>query len=545
MDTVKILLLSAAVAALCACSGGSDDTLALGGGAAGGGGGGGGAGGVTTVRIGSGFGGAFQGGILQLGVASLAAGGSTGVTATFVTNTGNLYTATDVVTTFNSPCVAQGLATITTPITTATGIANANYVATGCSGPDIITATATIDGSTMTASGTVTVAPASVGSIQFISATPTNIALQGNGGAGRSETSTVVFKVVDSTGGPVANSNVAFSLNSSVGGVALSPTSSTTNPAGQVQTVVTSGTVATSVRVTATVVGQQIATQSDQLTITTGIPDQDSVSLSIETLNPETWNVDGVEDPVTIRLSDRFNNPVPDGTAVTFTAEGGQVVSQCVTTGGACVVDWTSQNPRPLNGRVTILATAIGEESFVDTNGNGTFGGADTFADIPEPYRDDNENGARDAATEPFYDFDVDGVYDAADGTFNGLLCESGANCGANKTVAVNDSLVVVMSGCDVDTSVFLPTATAGSVYSAAFRDLRGQPLPRGTEITFETNNGEILGADSFTYPNTTSVQTYGVYIGPDATPSSGPMFIDIECPSQITVTVGPIIVTD
>ena len=92
------------------------------------------------------------------------------------------------------------------------------------------------------------------------------------------------------------------------------------------------GNVATTVRVTATVVGLSIGTQSDQLTVTTGIPDQDSTSLSIETLNPEAWNRDGIVDTVTIRLSDRFNNPVPNGTAVTFTTEGGQIVSQCLTT---------------------------------------------------------------------------------------------------------------------------------------------------------------------------------------------------------------------
>jgi hypothetical protein len=552
MHKLKLFWLTAAAVALCAC--GDDETLTGGEGAGGGGGvgtgGGTGGGGTTTntVRIGSGFGTSFQQGMLQLGVTSLAAGGSTGVTATLVTSTGDLYTTSSVDVTFNSPCVGQGLATLTTPVKTTTGIASATYVATGCSGPDVITATATVNGTTMTANGTVTVAAAGVGSIQFISATPPNIALQGTGGAGRSENSTVIFRVVDSTGGPVANTNVSFALNSTVGGIALSPATATTNTSGQVQTVVTSGTVATTVRVTATVVGLSIGTQSDQLTVTTGIPDQDSTSLSIETLNPETWNRDGIVDKVTIRLSDRFNNPVPNGTAVTFTAEGGQIVSQCVTTGGACTVDWTSQSPRPTNGRVSILATAIGEESFTDVDGNGRYGQPDSFDDIDEPFRDDNEDGTRQSA-EPFYDFNTSGTFDLADGQFNGLLCDTvnpAGDCSPTaKTVAVNSNAVLVMSGCDVDLAPFAASLAAPATYTAIFRDMRGQPLPLGTTITFSTTNGTIVGGNAFTYPNTLTAQTYGVTVNKDATASSGSMFIAIKCPSNLTVNIGPITVTD
>jgi hypothetical protein len=80
---------------------------------------------------------------------------------------------------------------------------------------------------------------------------------------------------------------------------------------------------------------------------------------------------------VTARLSDHFHNPVPDGTAVYFTTNGGAIQPSCTTVGGACTVNWISQNPRPQNGpisllgRPTILVYAIGEESFVDANGNG------------------------------------------------------------------------------------------------------------------------------------------------------------------------------
>jgi hypothetical protein len=54
-----------------------------------------------------------------------------------------------------------------------------------------------------------------------------------------------------------------------------------------------------------------------------------------------------------------------------------------------------ASNPRPSDGRVTVLAYALGEEDFVDNNANNVFDAGDTFTDkIPAAYRDDSESGA-------------------------------------------------------------------------------------------------------------------------------------------------------
>ena len=100
-----------------------------------------------------------------------------------------------------------------------------------------------------------TVAQAAIGSISFISATPTNIALKGTGDASRPESSTVVFKVLDASGGPRSGTPVSFVLNSNVGGITLTPASATatSDTQGLVQIVVNAGTVATSVKVTASI----------------------------------------------------------------------------------------------------------------------------------------------------------------------------------------------------------------------------------------------------------------------------------------------------
>ena len=238
----------------------------------------------TGIRIGSGTGASFVAGTLAVAVpttTTLSAGGSTSVTVTLVTSTGAPYTTSTAVT-FTSDCAAQGLATLTSPVSTSNGSATSTYTAIGCSITDTITATATLGSSILAASGTLAVEAAELGSIQFVSASPTVIALKGTGGAGLQETSIVTFKLINETGGPVAGQTVDFSLSTEVGGITLMPASGETGFDGKVATIVQSGTVATPVRVIALANGNTIQTQSDQLTITTGIPVDGGLSLSAD-----------------------------------------------------------------------------------------------------------------------------------------------------------------------------------------------------------------------------------------------------------------------
>jgi hypothetical protein len=485
--------------------------------------------------MGSGIGANFQAGVLELSSPSLSAGGATSVQAVLQQSDGILYGQPASIN-FSSPCAAQGLATITNPVVTSVGIANATYAATGCSGADVITATSTVGGSQVSATGTVTVAAGTIGSVIFVSATPTNIALRGTGSSAHPEISTVVFRVLDSTGGPRVGTTVNFTLNTTVGGISVAPATAQSDAQGNVQTVVQGGTVATTVRVTATVQGVTpvLATQSSQLTITTGIPDQDSFSLAVQCTNVEAWNTDGVTVPVTARLSDRFNNPVPDGTAVTLQTEGGSIVSQCQTAGGigSCTANWTSSNPRPgvptvgpelRPGRVTVFATAIGEESFVDTNGNGSFDNGEAFTDLAERYLDENENNARDAF-EPIYDFNNNSTYDAADGIFNGVLClDTSGRCNTQTTTGIaTDNLIIMSSGVPaivtpVPGSTLAPTLPIGTTrsYPIRYADLNNNPLPSGTTISYSvTGTGLSVGTpSSFTMPCTTEPVSYSALV--------------------------------
>jgi Bacterial Ig-like domain (group 1) len=498
--------------------------------------------GSTTEQMGNGTGTAFVAGAIGVGVgtAQLPAGGTTGLTVSIVDQNDNLYTAAPVTVTFNSPCVANGLASITATsanggtvgvATTSTGIVNATYAASGCSGADPITASATIGTQNLAATGTVTVAAAAIGSIQFVSASTTTIGLKGTG---LNQTSTLIFKVVNSTGGPYPGVTVTFTPNTTVGGLSISPSTAVSGSDGTVQTTVNAGTVHTAVRVTASITSPApLSTQSSQLTVTTGLPTSNGFSIavgkatylngqsSLACPNVESWGIDGVTVPITVILSDRYSNPVPDGTAVAFTTDAAQIVGNCNTVGGQCTVTWTSANPRPqspiattfdptpsasptnpvnpnpptvpyiFDGRGVILATAIGEESFDDVTGSGFYVAGDSFANLGEPYRDDNENGSYDLG-EYFLDFYNKGVYEAPSGTFIGITCTgttATSTCTQN-TLAIGVSHLITMSTSGANITYVSSTPAMGNASGLTL------PASGGTVVfNVQDENGNAMAA--------------------------------------------------
>jgi len=530
----------------------------------------------------------FTFGVGGAGQPPLSAFGTTSVSVT-VNSNGVPVTSPQTVT-FSSPCAGSGKAVLTPSVLTgAGGVAIASYRDNGCGGTDVVTASVS---GIANASSTLTVAAPTTGSIQFISATPTSITLKGTGGAGRQESSQVIFKVVDTGGNPIGGKNVDFSLSTSLGGITFANgliTSSAISDAttGQAVVTVNSGTISTPVRVLAStpgaVAGVTLTTQSDQLTITTGIPDQDSFSVSATKLNIEGLNFDGETTVLTARLSDHFSNPAPDGTAVNFIAEGGQMVSSCITVNGACSATMTSAAFRPLNGRVTVLAFAVGEESFIDLDGDGLAdhslpplnpndemidaNGAST--DMAEAFVDYNENGVRDAigagpALEPFIDFNSNGTFDPADGQYNGVLCNettgtsTAGTCAASKSIHVRRNFPIVFSGSDAVIRFFdsakNPIPATGIVFApcnaadpnpfipptldvlVTITDVNGNIMPVGTTVVFATTNGTFVSTPtSFVVPNSTACLNASGPGFATGTPPSG-----FVCPGSSGTPVAP-----
>ena len=511
--------------------------------------------GSSTVTMGSGT--PFTEGVADISLTQISAGGTTVVSVSVVDDQGALF-AEPVAVNFSSRCTSSNpaTATLSSPVTTSNGVATSTYLAKGCVGDDQINVTANAGGINLSATGVVNVLAADVGSIEFISASPENIGILGTGALGGSESSTVKFKVLDTNSNPVNNQVVNFSLNTDVGGIQLIPISATTNSEGIVQTVVNSGSVATSVRVQASIEGSSpvIASQSSLLVVSTGVPDQDSFTLSADLLNPEGWDIDGTEVNITARLADAFNNPVPDGTAVSFTTEGGSIDSSCITLNGGCSVIWRSQLPRPdghvlgdvnnalhasetintmgqmFGGRATILATAIGEESFPDTNGNGRFDASEMTRflgnnisglpyDLKEAFVDFNEDGlfnpsenggeaGGDLEVPGSGDFNSNSAFDLNDGKYNGVLCSIPAHDGCSitqKSLNVRRSIVLVMSG---STARFCTNATpdnAGSTMSL-IKVLNNDAVATARTFGLCNSDTKVVKQDDDNDPNTPDV---------------------------------------
>ena len=299
--------------------------------------------------------------------------------------------------TLTSACVAKGKATISpTSTTTTTGTFTVTYTDSSGCGSILAsdTVTATLAGSSTTKQGTVYLTAPSANSLTFVSASPSTIYLKGSG---LTESSTVVFQLNDTAGNALPGQKVAMALTTYAGGLQIDGGSSTvtktTDAKGQVQVIVNSGTVPTPVRVSASLVGSTIVTVSNQLAVGVGLPSQLNFSLSAKTLNIEGGDIDGTTDTFTVYAADRSGNPVPEGTALTFWAEGGQVQTSVQTkldTNGLAVAtaNFVSQSPRPDDGRVTIVGYAIGEESFVDLNGDNQYTSGEPFQDLGDIVKD-------------------------------------------------------------------------------------------------------------------------------------------------------------
>ena len=453
--------------------------------------------------------------------------------ASLINPDGTAYT-TPVDITFSSEFSDEGSATISEVATTVDGTATAVYQAGAREGQDTITATAEIDGVTITAIMTLMIENNMATHINFISATPEIIALKNTGGPGRSETSTLVFEVVDEYGDPIANQTVDFKLSTTVGGLTLTNESAVSNDSGLVTTTVNAGTVSTHIRVHATLKDSDpiVSIVSDELIISTGLPDQDSISIAVEFQNPEGLRYNNVEVPVIFQAADHFNNFVPDGTVVYFTTELGSIDDSCVLEDGVCEVLWKSGNPRQsycdqhspgcISYLSTILAFLVGEESFVDFNGNGVFDEGDTYTDTSEPFRDDNDNAIHNT-WEPWWDFNNNGQWDGVNFIYNGSLCSESAEaaslCSTDLIYAQEDIQIVLSDSFAIikfsKSSLDLRGGDSGTV-NITISDLNGNAMPYGSKVEVSTTNGKIVGEAGFEFPSTLGPVSFSVTLIPD-----------------------------
>jgi hypothetical protein len=341
--------------------------------------------------------------------------------------------------------------------------------------------------------------------IQFIGAQPAEIGVRGSGNP---EQSTLTFQVTDSLGLPVQGVLVNFVL-ARIADESIAPTQASTDDKGNVQVTLSSGTRALTAQVTAEVtsVSPPLIVRSIAVNILSGPPSQTNFSLAREFINISGRVTYGIEDTITAFVADRFGNPVPPGTVVSFTTNGGAIGNVTATNAlGQATGTLVSQAPVADTGLVNTLATTHGERPFIDANGNGICDAADQLLPVSEPYFDSNCNGTHDDG-EAFIDLNGNGIFDDNQ---------------ASDTFSCTDDIVLYTSICMTfsgPTQVVLLPAGTGPVDAGGGRDYTliisdnpdpignpgiGNPIVGGSNISVSVDGSraKVLGFNSFTMPD-------------------------------------------
>ncbi|MBA2056987.1 Ig-like domain-containing protein [Psychrobacter cryohalolentis] len=264
---------------------------------------------------------------------------------------------------------------------------------------------------------------------------------------------------------------------------------------------------------------------SKDVSVATGRATQNGVSISLSK-NVLANSVDGDTATITVRLVDRVGNPVPDGTVMSFVSEGGRVTPSCATNKGICTVEFSTQNPRPVDNRVAVIAYVEGDKAYIDKDGDNQFSAGDIFThNIGDFFRDDNENNNYDSEAGEF-------VYRRG---ATGAVCAPSSNSQPNIEDTCDNKLSAILRqqfilGLASDSPVYegLPGSLnpnlGKTAITRAFKmygnSARTVSMPSGTTIsvvaedktdyspTVELTNGVIQVSNA--EPNTTAIVKSG-----------------------------------
>jgi hypothetical protein len=428
---------------------------------------------------------------------------------------------------------------------TNSGTASATFQAADQAG----TATISVSSGAASADADITVLPALASVIQFVSADPQRIALQGSGGV---ETSAVQFVVKDNNDNPIEGVNVSLSLKGPNGGEYIDPPPDTTptkidvstNTNGIAEVLLHSGTVAGPTTIVATTyvsdgTGNQIpiSAQSSVISIGGGVPSAGRFSVAASQLNLPGLDYDGIETTLSAFLADRFGNfNVLTGTTVSFITEPGLAIDAAsVTTDntGLAKVTARTQIPQlasgpenvlplqwetdlmnyvastygvtinhPRDGLVSVLVYVRGEEQFNDTNANGVYDlGTDSFTDtLDDPFVDYNDNGAYDgsASADPQEPFIGSGIWEG----YNGVW-DSDKNIFYNFKILLTGVPMVVPS---IDSSNFTVPNGGSTQLRFLVCDVNGNIPPKGSTLDVTADNGTLIGTTHLDYPDSSVI---------------------------------------
>ena len=442
---------------------------------------------------------------------------------------------------FSASCGSFSPAAATT---TSDGTVSTVYQSVGtCSGPVVLTAQAS---GASAATTTINVVAAQAANILFTSSDQTTI-FTSRASSGVKQ-ATLKFQVVDSSGAGMASQTVQFSLSSTAvaAGVTFSASGSaaaqtvTTDASGFASTTITSGALPTPVLVTAALAANTaMQASSSTLAVTSGVPVQRAASLGTSLNAIEGFQIDGKTTDVTFRISDRQGNPVPVGTAVTFVASNGLITGSCVlNAASACTVTYTSQGARPTNGRVVVLAYLDGEETFIDVNGNNSYDSGEAFTDTGTVYRDDNENGVRDA-TEQIYPGGQVGTATCTSALLNTPFVANTCDGIWSSSIRVRKQTTLVLSTSK--SSITFSSLTARAL-SVVISDLNGNSVPTGSTVSVSIattgSTCAVAPGAATTIGNSTAAVLFSVPLNGDASCVNTAFGVSVTTPTPTsTVT--------
>lgn len=295
--------------------------------------------------------------------------------------------------------------------------------------------------------------------------------------------------------------------------------------------------------------------------VVTTLADVNGFKITTDTLNPHGYDINGTVVNITAFVKDHSNNPVEDGTVVTFIADdNGLVEDQCATTNGTCSVKWISSRDRNYDGDylITIMARTIGEDSFIDKNANSKFDANETFFTQSEAFLDANDDGDYDSGFndyDEYSDYNSNGSFDSANSTiYKGDSCTDTAKSLGHCTTRIEiwDTIKLVNSAggakynadgdkisnavnisftdCEGNTVTSITNLTTTEEYCVEFKDSNGNVPPVGTKVEVTTDNGTIVSKPDATIANMFvtigSGDTDKLKIKTDGEPSIGDLVI-------------------
>lgn len=327
---------------------------------------------------------------------SLASGGSTNITLLTqdaTTKAAQNNVAVNFTTscgTFSSPSVTssnQGNVTTTYQAIDASGKL--------CEGEQTITAS-TAGGSTPPQTIKLSIAAIQASSIVYTSTQAVSLATRNSGSSSSGQVEFTVY----ANGIPAANQKVIVSKSYSPSDFSFgtlgnqAPLTMTSDSNGKVIVTLYPGALPGPVELKASLANDpNISALSKNVTIVNSRATQNGITAGIGK-NVLLNNTDD-STSITMRFTNRNGTNVPVGTVVNFVAEGGRISPSCATDeNGSCTVTFTSQQPRPLNGRATVLAYLEGDKQYIDKDGDNSYtAGVDSLVrNIGDFFRDDNEN---------------------------------------------------------------------------------------------------------------------------------------------------------